>query len=82
MRISAVEPGNQDVKPHPTDTKCFTQTLDAPNGERLFHISTFGSVARASSPKSSQSMQFDADAAAALINAMVNAFGSSVLPRV
>lgn len=80
MRISAVVSGNQDVKPHPTETKCFTQTVDTPSGERLFHISTFGSTARASAPKSSQSMQFDADTAAALISAMVSTFGSSVLP--
>lgn len=42
VRISAVEPGHQNVKPHPTETECFTQVVDVADGGRLRHISTFG----------------------------------------
>lgn len=80
VRISSVEPGHQNVKPHPTETECFTQLVETEDGQRLLHISTFGSASRASEPKSSQSMQFDADGAAALITAMVDVFGSGILP--
>lgn len=81
VRVSAVAPGHQDVKSHPTKTECFTQIVETADGERLLHISTFGSAMRASPPKSSQSMQFDADSAAALIRIMVDAFGPKVLPN-
>ncbi len=81
VRISVVAPGRQNIKLHPTTTECFTQIIDTPDGDRLLHISTFGSESRASSPKSSQSMQFDAEAARALISELVNAFGAGVLPK-
>lgn len=80
VRISAVESGYQNVKPHPTETSCYIQVVDGTNGQPLLHISTFGSESRASSPKSSQSMQFDANTASALVRAIVDAFGTAVLP--
>ncbi|WP_313366217.1 hypothetical protein [Microbacterium sp.] len=80
VRISSVTPGNQNVKPHPTETECFTQIVKTTDGEVLLHISTFGSASRASEPKSSQSMQFDADSAAALVTIMADAFGPRILP--
>lgn len=81
VRISAVSPGHQNVRPHPTTTECFTQIIDTADGVRLLHISTFGSESRTSSPKSSQSMQFDVDTARALIGELVNAFGTGVIPQ-
>lgn len=80
VRISSVEPGNQNVKPHPTQSECFTQIVETADGEVLLHISTSGSASRASEPKSSQSMQFDAGTAAALVAVMVDAFGPRILP--
>ncbi|MFC4138530.1 MULTISPECIES: hypothetical protein [unclassified Microbacterium] len=81
VRISAVEPGYQNVKPHTTTSVCFTQIVEAADGTRFLHMSTFGSETRASVPKSSQSMQFDVDTARSLVRALTDIFGATVLPK-
>ncbi|WP_345542764.1 hypothetical protein [Microbacterium jejuense] len=79
-RIISVEDGHQDVRGHVSEVECYVQQVTTADGELLVHISTFGSVQRQSAPKSSQSMQFDLAAAAALVDRFVTAFGPAVLP--
>jgi len=78
-RIVSVRAGHQDVRPHHSDVDCFVQELRGENGEKLVHISTFGSAQRQSAPKSSQSMQFDLAAASALVEQFVAVFGPDVV---
>jgi hypothetical protein len=59
-RVRSFVPGDQVVRIHPTDVECYHQTVDAPDGTRYLHLSTFGSNGRVSGPKSSQSLQLDA----------------------
>ena len=58
-RIRNIERGTQQVKVHPTEVDCFYQFVTAPAGERYLHLTTFGSDARVSQQKSSQSIQLD-----------------------
>lgn len=67
-RINSLQQGKQNVKWHPTEVDCYWQVIDGPLEEKLIHLSTFGSAARASVPKSSQSMQLDAAAAQNLVD--------------
>ncbi|WIB69585.1 hypothetical protein [Curtobacterium sp. MCBD17_026] len=78
--IRSVQAGRQTVKPHGTQVDCFAQQLTAADGTLLVHLSTFGSDHRASPAKSSQSMQFDRERAADLIEQFVTVFGDTVLP--
>jgi len=78
--IRSVQAGRQAVKPHVTEVDCFTQQLTAADGTLLVHLSTFGSDHRASPAKSSQSMQFDRERAADLVEQFVTVFGDTVLP--
>lgn len=73
-RIRKIEQGTQTVNAHTTEVDCFYQIVTAPGGERLLHLSTFGSDARASKPKSSQSIQLDRDAAQELMAVLIRAF--------
>jgi len=73
-RIGNFEPGTQVVKVHPTEVDCFFQRLVVPDGHVLLHLSTFGSDERASSPKSSQSLQLDRRAASALLGILEDTF--------
>ncbi len=79
-RIVSIATGHQDVRPHASEVDCYVQELTAANGEKLVHISTFGSSQRQSQPKSSQSMQFDREMAAELTALFVRSFGRSVVP--
>lgn len=79
-RIMSISTGHQDVRPHASQVDCFVQELVGVNGEKLVHISTFGSALRQSQPKSSQSMQFNREMAAELTALFVRSFGRSVLP--
>lgn len=73
-RVRKVEQGTQVVNAHPTEVDCFYQIITGPAGERLVHLSTFGSDSRASKPKSSQSIQIDREAAEALLSVLKRAF--------
>lgn len=73
-RIIRFHIGNQDVKVHPTEVDCFHQLIDDGVRGRYLHLTTFGSSARASQPKSSQSMQLDRAAARALLRVLHDAF--------
>jgi len=65
-RVRELRKGTQDVRPHPSEVDCFYQSVDLGGGEWLLHLTTFGSTERKSAPKSSQSIQLDREAAAAL----------------
>lgn len=73
-RIRNIERGTQHVKVHPTEVDCYFQYVDTPTGERLVHLTTFGSETRVSQPKSSQSLQLDRAAAKALREVLDQAF--------
>lgn len=62
-QIRSLNPGTQNIKAHETYVDCFYQTISDPKDERLLHLTTFGSDARQSQPKSSQTLQFDENAA-------------------
>lgn len=65
-------PGNQTVRPHPTEVDCYHQVLGGA-APRL-HLSTFGSDDRQSEPKSSQSIQLDETSARELLEILERAF--------
>lgn len=66
-KVRELRPGHQEVAMHKTEVTCFHQVVAGPDGSRYLHLSTFGSVERASQPKSSQSLQLDRVAASALV---------------
>ena len=72
-RVRSISPSDQRVNAHPTEVDC-EYTVVAEGGQRLLHLSTFGSDNRASSRKSSQSLQFDVDRARELIQIIDKAF--------
>ncbi len=73
-RVRSFKAGSQLVRPHPTEVDCHYQVLTTPSGQKLVHLSTFGSDARASDAKSSQSLQFDEETAVALMAVLRVAF--------
>lgn len=73
-KIRNFELGTQNIRPHGTEVECFYQVLDVPDGDRMLHLSTFGSDARASKAKSSQSLQIDEDRARLLIKILQSTF--------
>ena len=73
-RIRSFQPGTQNVRVHPSEVDCYFQTVDSGAGEKFLHLTTFGSDDRASSPKSSQSLQLDRSRAAQLIAVLTDAF--------
>lgn len=78
-RIVRVLDGTQEVHAHPSEVDCFVQFVRDDDDRLLVHLSTFGSADRRSVPKSIQSMQFDRDAARALIDYFVRAFGHDIV---
>lgn len=66
-RVRKVARGSQDVKVHPSEVDCFYQEIRGSNGQKLVHLTTFGSDDRQSKPKSSQSLQLDERAARELV---------------
>lgn len=76
--IRSIEPGTQRVNRHDSEVDCYYQTID--DGERLLHLSTFGSDNRQSKPKSSQSIQLDRDMAVQLIEVLLKVF-PDILPE-
>lgn len=73
-RIRTLGEGTQNVRSHASEVDCFYQIVEGPRGERLLHLSTFGSDTRTSDPKSSQSIQVDREIAAQLVGVLRKAF--------
>ncbi|MEV5648718.1 Shedu immune nuclease family protein [Nocardia sp. NPDC052254] len=80
-RIQNLKPNAQSVRPHRIEkgVTCEHQVVDDGEGRKLLHLTTLGSKTRQSQPKSSQSLQLDADVAAQLIDVMRAAFGDRAL---
>ena len=78
-RIVRVLDGSQEVHAHPSEVDCYVQFVRDSDDRLLVHVSTFGSADRQSPPKSIQSMQFDREAARALVDYFVRAFGDDVV---
>lgn len=72
-RIRSFNPSTQNIRRHWTEVDCEHAVIDA-GGDRLLHLSTFGSDERASDRKSSQSIQLDRARAAELIVLIQRAF--------
>lgn len=75
-RISEFRPGNQNVREHPTEVDCLWQVFNSASGQKLLHLTTFGSNERMSAPKSSQSLQLDANGAQSLVDLIRSTFPS------
>src|SRR5689334_18265844 len=80
-RILELGPNTQRIKAHSPDkgVVCEHQAIRASDGTQLLHLSTFGSKDRVSDPKSSQSLQFDAETAAAIVRIFRETFGDKAL---
>lgn len=80
-RILDLGPNTQRITAHDPEkgVVCEHQTVEAPDGTVLLHLSTFGSKDRVSHPKSSQSLQFDSKTAAELIRVLRTTFGDDAL---
>ncbi|MDO4041894.1 hypothetical protein QKG38_10485 [Clavibacter michiganensis] len=73
-RIREFQEGTQSITEHRTEVACAHQTLLSDEGQKLPHLSTFGSADRVSGPKSSQSLQLDESSARALVAIIKDAF--------
>lgn len=73
--VGSISRGTQSVKLHPTVVDMFYQVVVDREGNRYLHLSTFGSPGRASAPKSSQSLQIDAEMAKELVTLLAETFG-------
>lgn len=67
-RVRRLDKGRQSVTVHPTEVDYFYQVVRASDGELFLHLSTFGSDARQSGPKSSQSLQLSEEVARELVS--------------
>ena len=74
-KIRSFTPSTQNVKLHQTETDCEYLVIVAEAGTFL-HLSTFGSDDRASTRKSSQSIQLDVEMARQLKSILDRAFPS------
>jgi hypothetical protein len=79
-RIRKLEQGTQSIRPHSTEVDCFYNVVQADDGTKLLHLTTFGSDDRASKAKSSQSIQIDGTIARQLVAILADTFPRS-LPR-
>jgi hypothetical protein len=75
-RVREFQEGTQSIKEHRTEVACAHQTLLSDEGQKLLHLSTFGSADRVSGPKSSQSLQLNEASARALVTIIEDAFPS------
>ena len=73
-RIKIFEHGTQNIHLHKSEVTCFFQTVQSADGDRLIHLSTFGSEQRASGPKSSQSLQLARNEAEELVRLLREVF--------
>jgi hypothetical protein len=74
-RVRSLTRGSQTVKLHPSEVDCFFQVVESEDWKKYLHLSAFGSDARASGSKSSQSIQLDATAAQELVEILHETFG-------
>ncbi|MFJ1457143.1 Shedu immune nuclease family protein [Nocardia sp. N2S4-5] len=76
-RIIKVLPNEQNIRAHDlaNGVECEYQVIQDATGERLLHLSTFGSQQRMSTRKSSQSLQVDRKTARDLIGVFDRTFG-------
>lgn len=63
------------ARPHPTEVDCRWQVVRASSGPALFQLSTYGSDARVSEPKVSQTIQIDEAVARELVDNLRTTFG-------
>ncbi|WP_216900441.1 AAA family ATPase [Nocardia alni] len=75
-RILKIVRSTQNIQPHKLENgvTCQYKVIDTDDGEVLVHLSTFGSDGRESPPKSSQSMQFDRERSAEIVQILRRAF--------
>ncbi|GGF99376.1 hypothetical protein GCM10007304_11550 [Rhodococcoides trifolii] len=73
-KIRSLAPSTQRVGAHATEVDCEFAVVADGSGEPLVHLSTFGSDARASNRKSSQSMQVDRAIAEQLVEMLTDIF--------
>lgn len=73
-RVRSIHAGTQNVRAHPSEVDCYFQAITSETGEKLLHLTTFGSDGRASSPKSSQSLQIDRSRARQLLEVLRDTF--------
>ena len=76
-RVRSLDAGHQSVAVHPTEVDCFYQIVERSDGSRLLHLTTFGSDGRETHPKSSQSLQLDADIALQLVDVIHRTFSGA-----
>ncbi|MBX7432547.1 hypothetical protein JDV09_10590 [Mycobacterium sp. Y57] len=73
-RIRSISEGLQAIRPHDSEVDCFYNVVQTADGDRLLHLSTFGSDNRQSKPKSSQSIQIDEEMAKVLVQLLKTTF--------
>ncbi|MFF2494185.1 hypothetical protein [Agromyces sp. NPDC058064] len=78
-REKAFVEGEQTIRLHPTKVDCFHQVIRDDEGAAVLHLTTFGSADRASTPKSSQSIQLDRKTARELVGIIEDAFPGLVV---
>ncbi|MET9216299.1 MULTISPECIES: Shedu immune nuclease family protein [unclassified Nocardia] len=76
-RVTKVVKNSQRIRPHSAESsvECRYQEITDGDGEKLLHLSTFGSKHRASEPKSSQSLQVDRTIGISLVELFCETFG-------
>lgn len=73
-RVKSLLSGNQSAREHPSEVDCYWQVIGNQSEDKLLHLTTFGSANRASRPKSSQSLQVDAEFAQKLVDLLRRVF--------
>ena len=76
-RIRSIAKALATGKLHPTEVDAEWSVVGAADGSKLLQLSTFGSDARVSSPKVSQTIQVDAAMARKLRDILEETFGDS-----
>ncbi|WP_433590776.1 restriction endonuclease [Nocardia sp. CA-145437] len=81
-RIRKITPGVFRVAAHDPDkgVDCEYQIITDINGDKLIHLSSFGSKDRLGGPKSTQSLQFDRNAATQMLQILLEAEDLVKLP--
>lgn len=72
-RIRTLSESQGDGRVHPTEVDCGWQVIRA-EGANLLQLSTYGSDARASRPKVSQTIQLDRTVARQLVDILTRTF--------
>lgn len=72
--VRSIQPGKQRIKAHSTEVDCHFAVVTEDSGEKLLHLTTFGSDSRKSAPKSSQSLQINSVIAGQLMQLLADTF--------